>query len=152
MLLDELRRHLPKTSAILASLPPFGGRGFAAKLKEAFPLCDNISIDYAVLEKSAHVSGIPAGDFGWNDVGSWNAVYELLPRDPEGNVVAHDAVCLESRDNFVDARGKLVALLGVNGLIVVDTPDALLVATREKAQRVGEILKALEQRNRHDLL
>jgi mannose-1-phosphate guanylyltransferase len=152
VLLDELRQHLPKTATILAALPPFGRRDFAAKLKRAFPLCDNISIDYAVLEKAANVCGIAAGDFGWNDVGSWNAVYELLPRDGSGNVTAPDAVCLESHNNFVDARGKVVALLGVNDLIVVDTPDALLVATRDRAQQVGEILKTLEKRNRHDLL
>jgi mannose-1-phosphate guanylyltransferase len=152
VLLDELRRHLPKTATLLAALPAFGARNFAAKLKQTFPLCDNISIDYAVLEKAANVCGIPAGDFGWNDVGSWNAVYELLPRDHDGNVAGPDAVCVESSNNFVDARGKVVALLGVEGLIVVDTPDALLVASREKAQQVGEILKTLEKRKRHDLL
>ena len=61
-------------------------------------------------------------------------------------------VCLDSHDNFVDARGKLVALLGVKDLIVVDTPDALLVASRDGAQQVGEILKTLESRDRQDLL
>jgi mannose-1-phosphate guanylyltransferase len=152
VLLDQLRRHLPKTATVLASLPRFGSRRFAAALKHSFPLCDNISIDYAVLEKAAHVAGIAAGDFGWNDVGSWNAVYELLPRDACGNVTAPSAICLDSHDNFVDARGKVVALLGVRDLIVVDTPDALLVAARDHAQRVGEIVKALEKLERHDLL
>jgi mannose-1-phosphate guanylyltransferase len=152
VLLDELRRHLPKTATVLASLPPFGGRKFDASLKSAFPLCDNISIDYAVLEKSDRVSGIPADDFGWNDVGSWNAVYELLPRDGCGNVIARESVCVDAHNNFVDARGKTVALLGVADLIVVDTPDALLVATRERAQQVGEIVKALEKQQRHELL
>ncbi len=88
VLLDQLRQHLPKTATILAALPPFGVRSFAAKLKQAFPLCDNISIDYAVLEKAANVSGIAAADFGWNDVGSWNAVFELLDRDSSGNAIA----------------------------------------------------------------
>ena len=152
VLLDQLRQHLPKTATILAALPPFGSREFSAKLDQAFPLCDNISIDYAVLEKAARVSGIAAGDFGWNDVGSWNAVYELLGRDGCGNVVARDAVCLDAHNNFVDARGKMVALLGVKDLIVVDTPDALLVARRDRAQQVGEIVKALEKAERHDLL
>ena len=64
----------------------------------------------------------------------------------------HDSVVLDSHNNFVDARGKTVALLGVNDLIVVDTPDALLVAARDRAQGVGEILKHLEQRKREDLL
>jgi mannose-1-phosphate guanylyltransferase len=137
---------------VLASLPRFGSRAFAAGLKRAFPLCDNISIDYAVLEKSKRVSGVAAADFGWNDVGSWNAVYELLPRDECGNTIALETVSLDSHNNFVDARGKVVALLGVRDLIVVDTPDALLVAARGDAQRVGELLKTLEKRNRHDLL
>jgi mannose-1-phosphate guanylyltransferase len=152
VLLEQLRRHLPRTASVLASLPRFGSSRFPAALKRAFPLCENISIDYAVLEKAAHVGGIAAGDFGWNDVGSWNAVYELLPRDACGNVTTPNSICLDSHDNFVDARGKVVALLGVQDLIVVDTPDALLVAARDHAQRVGEIVKALEKLERHDLL
>jgi mannose-1-phosphate guanylyltransferase len=152
VLLDQLRQHLPKTATVLAALPPFASRRFASKLARAFPLCDNISIDYAVLEKAGNVHGIAAGDFGWNDVGSWNAVYELLGRDALGNVVAHDTVCLDSYNNFVDAAGKTVALLGVRDLIVVDTPDALLVASRNRAQQVGEIVKELEKADRTDLL
>ena len=152
VLLDQLRQHLPRTATVLASLPRFGSRGFAAGLAQAFPLCDNISIDYAVLEKAGGVQGIAAGDFGWNDVGSWNAVYDLLERDAQGNSIALESIALDSHNNFVDARGKLVALIGVKDLIVVDTPDALLVAARDRAQQVGDIVKALEQRNRHDLL
>jgi mannose-1-phosphate guanylyltransferase len=151
-ILDELRRSLPKTATILASLPPFGGRKFSADLERCFPLCENISIDYAVLEKAKEVAGIAAADFAWNDVGSWNAVYELLPRDGHGNVTVHDSVILDSHNNFVDAKGKVVALLGVTNLIVVDTPDALLVASRDCAQGIGEILKDLEKRGRHELL
>ncbi len=152
VLLDELRQHLPKTATILASLPAFGSRKFAAEMNRCFPLCDDISIDFAVLEKARQVAGIPAAEFAWNDVGSWNAVYELLPRDGHGNVTVHDSVVLDSQNNFVDARGKIVALLGVKDLIVVDTPDALLVASRGRAQSVGEILKDLEKRGRHELL
>jgi mannose-1-phosphate guanylyltransferase len=152
VLLDQLRRHLPKTATLLASLPRFGARNFGARLEQAFPLCDNISIDYAVLEKAGDVRGIAAGDFGWNDVGSWNAVYELLERDQFGNAIALESIALDSHNNFVDARGKVVALVGVRDLIVVDTPDALLVASRDRAQEVGDIVKALEKRNRHDLL
>jgi len=152
LLLEELRHHLSRTATVLASLPPFGARNFQTKLKAAFPLCDNISIDYAVLEKAAGVHGIAAADFGWNDVGSWNAVYELLERDAAGNVIALESICLDSQNNFVDARGKMVALVGVKDLIVVDTPDALLVAARDRAQQVGDIVKLLEKQNRHHLL
>ncbi len=151
-LLEQLRQHLPKTATILAALPRFGTRGFAEKLASAFPLCENISIDFAVLERAKNVSGIPAPDFGWNDVGSWNAVYELMSRDEHGNAIALDTLCLDSHNNFVDARGKMVALLGVRDLVVVDTPDALLVTTRERAQQVGDVVKALEKARREDLL
>jgi len=150
--LDEFRRYQPRTATVLAALPAFGSRRFAGSLAASFPLCENISIDYAVIEKSRKVAGIAAADFGWNDVGSWNAVYELLPRDAHGNVAVHDSVCLDSHNNFVDARGKVVALLGVENLIVVDTPDALLVAARDRAQSVGEVLKQLEKSGRHELL
>ena len=85
-------------------------------------------------------------------MGSWNAVYELLPRDGHGNVAIHESIVLDSHNNFVDARGKVVALLGVKDLIIVDTPDALLVASRDRAQRVGEIVKDLEKRGSHELL
>jgi mannose-1-phosphate guanylyltransferase len=152
VLLEELRRHLPRTATLLAALPPVRSRRFRDVLEKTFPLCDNISIDYAVLEKAAHVAGIAAADFGWNDVGSWNAVYELMDRDPSGNVVERDAVCLQAQNNFVAAPGKMVALLGVHDLIVVDTPDALLVATRDRAQQVGDVVKALEKANRQELL
>jgi len=153
VLLEQLRQHLPKTATVLASLPKFGARNFAEKLAQAFPLCDNISVDYAVLEKAAaKVRGIAAADFGWNDVGSWNAVYELLPRDSGGNVIAKESVCLDAFNNFVDARGKTVALLGVSDLVVVDTPDALLITTRARAQQVGDVVKALEKQKRDELL
>ena len=152
VLLDRLRRYLPKTALVLASLPPFGHRRFSAQVKKCFPLCESISIDYAVLERDQGIVGIPCGDIGWSDVGSWNAVYELLPRDAADNAVQHDVICEASRGNFVDARGKMVALLGVDNLVVVDTPDALLIADRNRAQDVGNIVKLLERRRRDDLL
>jgi mannose-1-phosphate guanylyltransferase len=152
VLLDELRRRLPRTATVLAALPPFRDPDFAARLKRSFPLCENISIDYAVLEKAANVAGIPAAEFGWNDVGSWNAVYELMSHDARGNAVAPHVVCLDSHDNLVDAGGKMVALLGVRNMIVVDTPDALLVVSRDRAHQVGDVVKALEKLKREDLL
>ena len=149
--LDALRLHLPKTATLLASLPEFGGKKFASKLKDVFPLCEDISIDYAVLEHAANVVGVPCGEFGWNDVGSWNAVYELLDRDTHQNASRSELLSTDSNGNYVDAGKKLVALLGVKDLIVVDTPDALLVADRNRAQQVGEIVKLLEKNKREDL-
>jgi len=152
VLLGELRRHLPKTASLLASLPAFSSRLFHAKLGEVFPKCENISIDYAVLERAGNVAGFACDDIGWNDVGSWNAVYELLGRDHEGNAARSVVISTDSTGNYVDAGNKLVALLGARNLVVVDTPDALLIADRERAQQVGDVVKLLEQRQRHDLL
>jgi mannose-1-phosphate guanylyltransferase len=152
VLLDALRRFLPKTASLLASLPAFANRQFGARLKEVFPLCENISIDYAVLERASNVAALAAGDIGWNDVGSWNAVYELHKRDGQGNALRTGALVEASSGNYVDAGKKLVALLGVKDLIVVDTPDALLIADRSRAQQVGEIVKRLESSGRQDLL
>jgi mannose-1-phosphate guanylyltransferase len=152
VLLDALRQHLPKTASILASLPRFDSRTFAKGLVEAFPKTENISIDYAVLERAANVVGLPAGDIAWNDVGSWNAVYELHARDRGGNALRTHTMIENSTGNYVDAEKKLVALLGVNDLIVVDTPDALLIADRGHAQQVGDLVKLLEAAGHHHLL
>jgi mannose-1-phosphate guanylyltransferase len=153
VLLDALREFLPKTATLLTSLPPFSSRQFGAKLAKVFPLCENISIDFAVLERANNVAGIRAGDIGWNDVGSWNAVYELENRDALGNAVRGDALLADSSGNYVDgAKSKLIALLGVHNLIVVDTPDALLIADRGRAQQVGDLVKLLEKQKRSGLL
>jgi mannose-1-phosphate guanylyltransferase len=153
VLLDAFRRFLPKTGHLLASLPPFSSRSFPEKLAAVFPQCENISIDYAVLERASNVVGIPAGNIGWNDVGSWNAVYELQKqRDAQGNALLSDAIVESSTGNYVDAAGKLVALLGVKNLIIVDTRDALLIADRSRAQEVGDLVRRLEKSGRDDLL
>jgi mannose-1-phosphate guanylyltransferase len=155
VLLDALREYRPKIASLLATLPGFHSRQFAARLREGFPLCENISIDYAVLEPAAkanRVVGLAADDIGWNDVGSWNAVYELYKKDVHGNALRSDSLIEKSKGVYVDADGKLVALLGVKNLIVVDTPDALLIAHRRRAQQVGELVKRLEKSGREDLL
>lgn len=148
-----LRQHLPKTAAALDAIQPDpASPGFAASLSAHYRRCDNISIDYAVLEGAANIVGFPCPELGWNDVGSWNAVYDLLRRGRLGNVARSETVFHDSAGNYVDAPGKLTALVGVEDLIVVDTPDALLVVRRDRAQQVGEVVKALEKRGREELL
>jgi mannose-1-phosphate guanylyltransferase len=152
VILEAMRRFQPKTWSLLAGLPAFGSRQFAPRVAETFPHCESISIDYAVLEKATNVVGIAADDIGWSDVGSWNAVYELLDRDKEGNAAVSDVLLDSTTGSFVDARGKLVALLGVKDLIVVDTADALLIAHRKRAQDVGKLVKKLEEQGRDSFL
>jgi mannose-1-phosphate guanylyltransferase len=150
--LAALRDHQLKTWALLAGLPAFGTRRFGASVAAAFPHCESISIDRGVIEKAKNVVGIPMPDIGWNDVGSWDAVYELLSRDGDGNAAVSELLAYESSGSLVDARGKLVALLGVRDLIVVDTDDALLIADRARAQEVAKLVESLEKRGLDRLL
>src|SRR5580700_6484305 len=107
VLLDALRKFLPVTAGLLDSLPPFRSRVFAKRVAEIFARCENISVDYAVLEKSPNVVGFATGDIGWNDVGSWNAVYELDRRDADGNVLRGDTpgntLMQDATGTYVDA-------------------------------------------------
>ncbi len=150
--LEALRRHLPRVSSLLMSLPPLKDRRFRARLAETYPRCENISIDYGVMEKADGVAGVAADDIGWNDLGSWNAVFDLLAKDPQNNATRGPLLAHSSAGNYVEAPGKLVALVGVQNLVVVDTPDALLIADRARAQQVGEVVRALEKRKRTELL
>jgi mannose-1-phosphate guanylyltransferase len=149
--LELTRRHQPKTSTLLAGLPSFESRNFGNKLAEIYPLCENISVDYAIIEKAEGVSGIALEDIGWNDVGSWEAVYALAEKDQNANASRGELVAEGSRGNYVDAD-KVVALVGVDNLVVVDTPDALLVASRDHAQDVSKLVKTLDSQAREDLL
>lgn len=151
-LLDALDTHLPKTAKLIRGLPPFLSTEFFPELSRVFPMCEDISIDYAVLEKEKGILGVPAPEFGWNDVGSWTAVHDLQKHDADGNASRGDAIFHQATGNYVDAPGKLVAMLGVKNLVVVDTPDALLVLDRDQAQNVGQIVKLLEKQRRESLL
>ena len=146
-----MRQYQPKTATLLASLPPATNRLFIKKLAEVYPLCENISIDYAIIEKAQNVSGLALDDIGWNDVGSWEAVYDLAAKDADQNASTGDLVVEASHGNYVDVQ-KLVALVGVDNLVIVDTPDALLVANRNRSQDVSKLVKTLDAQKREELL
>ena len=152
VVLGSLREHLPHTASTLESLPAFGSAKFKSALATKFLECESISIDYAVLEKATNIVGIPAEEFGWNDVGTWNAVYELGARGIYSNVSRGEVIAELATGNYVDVPGKLVALLGVENLVIVETPDALLIADRNRSQQVSDIVKALEKMKREELL
>ena len=108
-----------------------------------FARVPDISIDYAVMEKSNMVAVVPC-NIGWSDIGSWNAVSELTTADADGNRVEGDALLQDSHDNYIQSHDRLVATLGVNNLIIVDTPDALLIADHTRAQDVKNIYATLK--------
>ncbi|MGA9564490.1 MAG: mannose-1-phosphate guanylyltransferase [Candidatus Korobacteraceae bacterium] len=153
-LADALREHLPNTAPILEQIAAsYGTTGFEAKFAELYPKCENISIDYAVLEPrskkgegKSRIFCIPA-DFGWNDLGSWTALYEhRAAADPtlKNIISSQQSFTLRASGNFVHSE-KFVAMVGVNDLVVVETDDALLITTREQAQDVGKVVAYLDQ-------
>jgi len=160
--LDALRRFLPATHQALARVAEtIGTRRYPAALARAYPKLENISVDYAILERATqqpdggNVYVLPA-EVGWSDIGSWAAVYELAaaaaPGAPEKNISSAALCAIDASGNYIWSQKKLVALLGVNDLVVVETPDALLICPRTRAQDVGKIVKWLETQKRRDLL
>jgi mannose-1-phosphate guanylyltransferase len=162
-LANALREHLPKTAAVLEEIAAtFATRKFDATFKRLYPKCENISIDYAVLEpRSAKGEGasniycIPS-DFGWNDLGSWTALHEhhnAKQQPPDGNLISSKGIfTLNAAGNYVHSPQKFVAVVGVQDLVVVETEDALLIVTRQRAQDVGEVVKHLDRNKLHDLV
>jgi mannose-1-phosphate guanylyltransferase len=156
-LAGALREHLPKTAAILEEIArSYGTPKFASTFRKLYPRCENISVDYALLEpRSAKGEGhsniycLPA-NFGWNDLGSWTALHEhrtARNRPADGNVLAGArAYTIDSTGNYVYAPEKFVAAVGVKDLVVVETEDALLITTRDRAQDVGKIVKYLDEK------
>jgi mannose-1-phosphate guanylyltransferase len=119
-------------------------------------------VDYAILEKAATAGASASGEargvfvipaeIGWSDIGSWASVYELLAQLPGDNILAGQSETLDAEGNFLWSPGKFVAAIGVHDLVVVETPDALLICPRDRAQDVGKIVKSLEQRKLKQLL
>src|SRR5579863_5226313 len=164
-LANAVREHLPETAPLLESIAQaFGTPQFDQVFRELYPKCENISVDYAILEprsaKGEHLSNLyclPA-EFSWNDLGSWASLYEYqhdtrLRGDPDGNVSdAGGHLAIEAGNNYVYCPKKFVALVGVENLVIVDTEDALLIAYREHSQDVGKIVKELSLTGRSELI
>jgi mannose-1-phosphate guanylyltransferase len=144
---DAIRRHLPALAEGLDRLD-----AAPRALAELYPTLPSISIDYGVMEREPGIRVIPVR-FPWSDVGSWDAAYEEAPKDADGNALLGDALAHGTRGTLVDARsGRVVAVVGVEDLVVVDTPDAVLVARRGQTQDVKHVVGALERAGRRGLL
>src|SRR5215472_6652180 len=135
-LLENLRRFKPELARGLERIAQAGGAQSAKTLARVYPKLEKISIDYAVAEKADHVY-VVAADLGWSDVGSWSEVYALRPKDAQGNVRPRRSFCLDAEGNLIVAD-KFVTAVGVRNLIIVDTPDAIVVTDRSRAQDIGK--------------
>ncbi len=153
-LVDELAQHAPALleqarACLAASAAVKMADGIQHELAgEAFAALPDISIDYALMERSARVAVVPAA-FDWSDIGSWGAMSALLDADAEGNRGSGDTLFVDTRNTFVQSDGRLVATVGVDDLVVVDTSDALLIARADRVQEVRRVVQRLKD-ERHE--
>lgn len=140
-------------TSMLAQLSP---PEFHAALDGVYEQAQSISIDYAISEKANNLVLIP-GDFGWNDVGDWKVVYDLGTKDLAGNVVVSDsgevhALAINSQNNLLHANGRLIALVGVDDLIVIDTDEILMIAPKKRSQEVKKLVERLKEEGKEEYL
>jgi mannose-1-phosphate guanylyltransferase len=157
-MMEAIAQFLPELGAGLGRIEAAARKGAEAEAAETsavFPTLPSISIDYGVMEKVALLHVVPA-EFGWSDVGSWLAAWELGQKDAQGNVADKGSVLVDAAGNLVrilgTTRGKAVALVGVKDLCVIETDDAILVIPRERAQDVRAVVEELGRRGEKDKL
>lgn len=147
--LEELRKHAPEVLEAVAKTIEKSRVTSSDKYRclnldaAAFSQVPDISVDYALMERSAKVATIPC-DIGWSDIGSWNAVSELTEPDQDGNRFEGEVLSHGSSNNYVNSEGRLTALVGVENLLVIDTPDAVMIAHKDYAQDVKHIVGQLK--------
>jgi mannose-1-phosphate guanylyltransferase len=149
--LAHLEHFKPQMAELLAEIADQGGVRSGEAFRSTFPRLEKISIDYALMQDIPEVYGI-AVDIGWSDVGSWAVAYDLQPKDQDSNAQPNDAIAIESKGNLVVSPRKTVVTVGVRNLVIVETDDALLVTSRESAQKVGKAVEKLEEQGREELL
>jgi len=151
--LEALRQHLPKTfehslAAIQNAKPDLD---FIRVPQGDFEKCDNISIDYGIIEKSNHIAVVACHDAGWSDVGTWQTVWELNTKDENGNAIIGDVIAQSVKNSYIRSDGLLVSVIGLENLIVIASNDAVLVANKADAEKVKEITTHLQHNLRSEL-
>ena len=149
--LEELGKYRPDilSACEKAMLGSAGDMDFVRVDANAFEQCPDESVDYAVMEKTDAAIVIPL-DAGWSDVGSWSALWEIKDKDSAGNVAEGDVIAVESKNSLIMSKDRLVTTLGIDGLIIVDTPDALLVADKKHIQNVKRIVSSIKDAGRNE--
>lgn len=147
-ILGQFRRLRPQLYMQLMEIEPALGTSQQAEaMQRVWPAMQSISIDVGIMEGADDVVVIPA-DVGWSDVGCWSSVASLLPADGDGNVAQGEHVKLDCRDTYIHSSGRLVAALGLRGMVIIETEDAVLVCPKERAQDVKQIVEKLRREGR----
>lgn len=153
VILEAIEDEMPELHAGLMKIDAvIGTPNEDAVTAEVFAALESVSIDFGVLEHARNCAVIAALDFGWNDVGSWDAWAENFEPDDLGNLVRGDALVLESKGCLVHSEKRLTAVLGAENLIIIDAGDALLICARERVQDVRRVVDELKERGRKDLI
>jgi mannose-1-phosphate guanylyltransferase len=147
---------MPEMFELTAGLEKMKAAEFHAALPKIYEKATSISIDYAISEKANNLVLIP-GDFGWNDVGDWKVVYELGQKDLAGNVVMSDSeefktLAINSSNNLIHTDGRLVGIIGIDDMIIVDTPEILLVVPKSRSQEVKKLVERLKEEGKKEYL
>jgi mannose-1-phosphate guanylyltransferase len=150
-IIRELEEHLPEMTRALSVLDPDTLIGGGDKLDGVYRDLPSVSVDYGVMEKAHDIRAVPSS-FGWNDLGSWLALDEIWPADAAGNRVRGELLALSSQGITCYGGERMVAAVGVEDLIIVDTPDALLVCSKDASQMVRQLADQLESSGRKELL
>jgi mannose-1-phosphate guanylyltransferase len=149
-ILEKYKKHLPDTYKKLMNIKESIGKSNEEEvIYKNYSACEKISIDYAIMEKAdpKEVRIIPA-DFGWSDVGTWESIHDELVENPEENVFHGNHISIDTKGSLIrtESKSKLIAAIGLEDIVVVDTPDALLICRKERSQDVKKIVKKLEKR------
>ncbi len=151
-ILSEIENYMPDLySRILDVREAYGTENFETVLTNIYGQLKSISIDYGVMEKSKKVYLIK-GDFNWNDVGSWEAVYQLSEQDENGNVIVGDVYTENTLGSYIKNDKKFTAVIGVENIVVIETDDALLIVNRNEAQNVKNVVDYLKMKNKTELV
>ena len=149
--LVELQQHQPQIAQCVHTSMQDRAQDldFVRVNAEVFSTCPSDSIDYAVMEKTDHAMVVPL-DAGWNDIGSWSSLWDVNDKDADGNSVHGDVMMVDAHNNLAMSESRLLAAVGVDDLIMVETKDAVLVARKDKSQEVKEIVEQLKQNQREE--
>jgi len=143
-ILEQFKEHMPVLyNELLKIEKKMGTPDFEQACKDMYDVIEGQSIDYGIMEKSENVYTIRS-EFGWNDLGSWQEVYKSLKKDENGNVIKGEALLKDVKNCYIETSGRTVSILGLEGFVVVDMPDALLIARQDYSQDVRWVVKNLD--------
>jgi mannose-1-phosphate guanylyltransferase len=152
VILAAMAKWLPDIhQALMAIEPALGTAGAAQAIEDAYQTMAGVSIDYGVMEKAENTLVIP-GNFGWSDVGSWDALWDISDKDETGNAVKGPCIAINAANCLIQSPKKLVALVDVEDLLVVETDDALLICRRGASQNVKQVVEKLAEMKKTDYL